>query len=204
MNSNSHPNGRRFCPPLLLLILAVLFPVAWLAVAKPKKAEARELKREMGYDAPSAKSSKREANSDSTGGKPNSSDTESRVMSKLRERLEVTDDGEWAIIAERITRVEEVRRSLWAGSAGGRGGASFSEKSKRSSRPGGSAHPEQDALRSAVGDKLPDAEIKVRLARAHEVFQQNEALLLKVQTELRAILTVRQEAVAVMAGLLPP
>ncbi len=72
------------------------------------------------------------------------------------------------------------------------------------SRPGGSAHPEQDALRSAVGDKLPDAEIKVRLARAHEVFQQNEALLLKVQTELRAILTVRQEAVAVMAGLLPP
>jgi hypothetical protein len=32
----------------------------------------------------------------------------------------------------------------------------------------------------------------------------NEARLAKAQAELRAVLTVRQEAVAVLAGLLPP
>lgn len=53
-------------------------------------------------------------------------------------------------------------------------------------------------------DKLPDAEIKSRLDRAHEVQQQKEAQLARAQADLRAVLTVRQEAVAVLAGLLPP
>jgi hypothetical protein len=52
--------------------------------------------------------------------------------------------------------------------------------------------------------KLPDAEIKARLARVHEVYVQDGARLAKAQEELRAVLTIRQEAVAVMAGLLPP
>jgi adenosyl cobinamide kinase/adenosyl cobinamide phosphate guanylyltransferase len=78
------------------------------------------------------------------------------------------------------------------------------EKSKKSSRSGPSAHPEQEALRLAVKDKLPDAEIKARLDRAHEVQQQKEAQLARAQADLRAVLTVRQEAVAVLAGLLPP
>ena len=36
----------------------------------------------------------------------------------------------------------------------------------------------------AVRDKLPDAEIKARLARAHDVHRQNEAKLAKAQEEL--------------------
>jgi hypothetical protein len=59
------------------------------------------------------------------------------------------------------------------------------------------------ALQSAIRDKLPDAEIKSRLDRVRETRKDNEAKLTKAQEELRALLTVRQEAVAVMYGMLP-
>jgi hypothetical protein len=59
------------------------------------------------------------------------------------------------------------------------------------------------ALGEAIRDKLPDAEIKSRLDRVREVRKASEAKLAKAQDELRAVLSVRQEAVAVMFGLLP-
>jgi hypothetical protein len=58
-------------------------------------------------------------------------------------------------------------------------------------------------LRAAITEKLPDAEVKSRLDRLREVRKQNEAKVAKAQEELRAVLSVRQEAVAVMFGLLP-
>jgi len=85
-----------------------------------------------------------------------------------------------------------------AGQAGGGGG----QGGNRAGR-GATASPEQDALRQAVTDKLPDAEVKSRLARLREVRKANEEKLTKAQENLRAVLDVRQEAVAVMAGLLP-
>ena len=50
---------------------------------------------------------------------------------------------------------------------------------------------------------MPDGEIKARLDRLREVRKENEAKLAKAQEDLRAVLTVRQEAIAVMYGLLP-
>ena len=178
--------------------------MTWLAAAKPSKAELRELKRDMGADTTSTKDNKRDDASGSKGGRPSPSEAESRMLTKLRERLEVPDDGEWAVIADRIRQVEEARRGLWLGAPGGRGGPAFSDKGKKGARSGASARPEQDALRSAVNDNLTDAEIKARLDRAHEVHLQKEQQLAKTQADLRAVLTIRQEAVAVMAGLLPP
>jgi hypothetical protein len=174
--------------PALPLAATLLVTVAVPTfAAKPSKAERRDMK----GDAVAASS------------KPSPQDAQARVLTKLREQLEVTDDAEWDVIGERILKVNELRQTVAAGAAGAKTAMAMSEKSKRSSR-GSSAHPEQDALRSAVVDKLPDAEIKMRLARAHDVHQRNLAKLAKAQDELRAVLTVRQEAVAVIAGLLPP
>ena len=198
MISRPPANSRCLCRLLLLLLLPALFSTVGRAQAKPSKAEMRDLKREMNADAPGGKPNKRDGSSDSRDGRSNSGDAESRNLARLRDRFEVTDDAEWEVIAERINSVNELRRSVWTG------GASFEDKGKRSARSGATAHPEQDALRTAVSDKLPDAEIKARLTRAHEVYRQNEILLARAQAELRAVLTVRQEAVAVMAGLLPP
>ena len=182
----SSAQRRRLLTPFLSALLVLACPV----LAKPAKDEFREPKRD---DSAMAK-----------GGKMSPGEAESRTLAKLRERLEVTDDAEWAVISERILKVEEMRRSLWAPGTGGRGSPPLTEKSKRSSKPGSSAHPEQDALRSALVDKLPDAEIKVRLAQAHEMQRQNESRLTKAQADLRSVLTIRQEAVAVTMGLLPP
>ena len=104
-------------------------------------------------------------------------------------------------ILERINRVNESRSALWKGSSSGKPGPVIADKGKKSSR---SANPEQDALRYAVRDNLPDAEVKARLARARHVHEQAEARLAQAQSDLRAVLSLRQEAVAVLAGLLPP
>lgn len=186
--------------PLLVLALLALgaAPVA-LQAAKPNKAELKELKRDMGTDAVDGKISKR----DDKAGRPEASVAASRMMAKLREQFEVTDETEWALISERINKVNELRRNL-ASSAGGKVAPVASDKTKRAGRAEGSMQVEQAALRAAVRDKLPDAEVKARLTRVHEVYQQNEARLAKAQADLRAVLTIRQEAVAVMAGLLTP
>lgn len=59
------------------------------------------------------------------------------------------------------------------------------------------------ALSSAIRDKLPDAEVKSRLDRVRQARRDNELKLAKAQEEFRAVLSVRQEAVAVVFGLLP-
>jgi hypothetical protein len=133
---------------------------------------------------------------------------QARMLSALRERLEVTDDEEWKVISERIAKVSELRRSAGGapfGMFGGRGGpppAGSDRGTSRGPRPGGGSG-ELAALSTAVRDKLPDAEIKSRLDRVREVRKENEAKLAKAQEELRAVLSVRQEAVAVVFGLLP-
>ena len=135
-------------------------------------------------DAKDNKAAKRDKKADADTAQASAADAEARQLAKLRDRLEVEDDAEWDVIARRITQVIEARRT------------------KRTARTSG--NPDYDALRSSVSDKLTDAEIKARLARVHQIYQQNEALLAKAQADLRAVLSIRQEAVAVMVGLLPP
>jgi hypothetical protein len=136
-------------------------------------------------------------------------------LTSLRERLEVTDDEEWKLISERITKVNELRRNALgvgglmafagrgpqSGGDSNRGGSDSSRGSTRGGPRGGSN--EMSALQTAIRDKLPDAEIKSRLDRMREARKDNETKLTKAQEELRALLTIRQEAVAVMFGLLP-
>jgi hypothetical protein len=129
-----------------------------------------------------------------------------QMLDRLRETLGVTDDSEWKIITDRLTVVMELRRNGAGGGfgamRGGRGG-NPADANGGGRRGGSGGSPETDALRQAVADKLPDAEIKSRMERLREVRKANEEKLTKAQEELRAVLSVRQEAVAVMYGLLP-
>lgn len=136
----------------------------------------------------------------------NPEDMQARMLSSLRERLEVPDDEEWKIISARLGKVLELRRNTGAGigafvGRGGPPGGGDNRGGGRGSRT--SSNPEMAALQSAIRDKLPDAEIKSRLDRVREARKESEAKLSKAQEELRAVLSVRQEAVAVMFGLLP-
>ena len=112
-----------------------------------------------------------------------------RVLTRLREAMRVTDDAEWAVISARIAAVQ---------AAGG--GAGVKDKAK----PAGAERAAQDALRTAVRDGLPEAELRLRLERLAGLQRERGATLERARAELRAVLTVRQEAVAVLAGLLDP
>lgn len=187
-----------------LFAVSALLSAALLVSAKPNKAEMRDMQRDMGDDVGGGKYSKRDDFGGNGGGRPSPADVQARAMAKLRERFGVKDDEEWDIISERIAKVEELRRTLWTGSAGARGAPLIAEKGKSKSKSGVSGNREKDALKSALSDKLPDAEIESRLTRAREVYRQNEFRLAKAQADLRAVLTVRQEAEAVVVALLPP
>ena len=157
------------------------------------------MKRELTADDPTAKPKNRELPAEVRERKAGGTDPQSRMLERVRAQMEITDDDEWALIAERIGKVEELRRTLATGGGGPRAAAAPAERIKRSA-----GNSERDALRTAVIDKLPEAEIKARLQRARELQQQKEAGLAAAQAELRAVLTVRQEAIAVIAGYLTP
>jgi hypothetical protein len=199
MNSLLIPKSLRVSVVLSLSAAALPPHVLAAKAAKSDKAEMRAASGDATADVTATKPGKRE------GKDPSGAETAAaRQLARLRERFGVKDDGEWAVIAERIAKVDEQRRSIVALATGGRGTAAAGERVKRSPRVAASANPEYDALRSAVGEQYPDAEIKSRLARMHDAYEQHEAQLRAAQAELRAVLTIRQEAVAVMAGLLPP
>lgn len=143
-------------------------------------------------------------------------DMQARLLTALRERLEVTDDEEWKVISDRVAKVSELRRASGGGApmfgafggrggppGGGQGGAGGDARGGRGPGRGPGGSPELAALSTAVRDKLPDAEIKSRLDRLRQTRKDSEAKLTKAQEELRAVLSVRQEAVAVVFGLLP-
>ncbi len=145
-------------------------------------------------------------------GEFNPQEMQARMLNMLLERLEITDDEEWKVISERVAKVSEARRN--SGGMGGMGGPGGMMGARggppggggdRGSGPGrgGSGNPEMSALQFAIRDKLPEAEIKSRLERVRESRRDNEAKVAKAQEELRAVLSVRQEAIAVMFGLLP-
>lgn len=130
-------------------------------------------------------------------------DIQARMLAGLRERFGVVNDDEWAVISERLLKLTELRRSMAGPAGGARGGPPGGDPrmAARGGRPGGT--PEAAALQVAVNDKLPDAEIKVRLAQLRKTRKENETKLEQAQEDFRAVLTIRQEAVAVLLGLLP-
>ena len=122
--------------------------------------------------------------------------TPEAMLARLRTALGVTDDGEWSVIVARLTPVMDLQRS--AGGGGFRGGFGGFGGGR-----GGANNPELEALRNAITDNMPDAEIKARLERLREVRKENAAKLEQARADLLAVLTIKQEAVAVMMGLLP-
>jgi hypothetical protein len=136
---------------------------------------------------------------------PAPQEIQARLLGTFRERLGVTDDDEWNVISERIMKVVELRRTGETGSPARGGPPSSAAAAAAAARGGrGSARtPEIEALQAALSDRMPDAEIRARLAKLRETRKANEAKLEKAQEDLRAVLTIRQEATAVIAGLLP-
>ena len=138
-----------------------------------------------------------------------------RMMERYRETFEVKEDAEWKLIEGRITKVTDARREMGGGRGfggpGGPGGrrggggdaaAGADQGADRRRSFFGEPSPEADALQKALEAKAPADEIKTKLAKYRESQKAKQANLEKAQAELRLVLSVKQEANAVLMGLL--
>lgn len=125
-----------------------------------------------------------------------------RMMERYKEAMEVKNDAEWKIIEERIQKVSDARREVGFGGRGFMMGRRGGDQGGDRRGPGAEANPEADALQKALEAKASTEEIKAKLAKYREARKAKEANLEKAREELKKVLTVRQEAAAVMLGLL--
>lgn len=136
-----------------------------------------------------------------------------RMMDGYREQLEITNDAEWKIVEQRIQKIQRARREAgFGGAMGGMGGMArlFGSRGQGGGGQLGGGFsaflpkpsPEEEALQKALDAKAPSDELKAALAKFIEARKQKQANLEKAQAELRAVLSVRQEVSATLAGLL--
>lgn len=139
-----------------------------------------------------------------------------RMNERMREQFAVTDDAEWKIISERIQTVTEARRATsnaggmaamfgrgGRGPGGPGGDQAGGGQGGRRGGFGGEPNPAADALQKAIDDKASTEVIKARLAAYRESQKAADEKLAKAQAGLKEVLDTRQEAVAVLMGLLP-
>jgi len=134
-----------------------------------------------------------------------------RMLDRLREQMDVKDDGEWKPISDRISKVMEARREVgFGGGMGFRGprpggdnaNADNQGGNRRRGGFGGEPSPEAEALQKAIESKASSDEVKAKLAKYRDSRKEKRARLEQTQDDLRKVLTARQEAVAVLNGLL--
>lgn len=130
-----------------------------------------------------------------------------RMMDRYREELDVKDDGEWKLISERINKVMEARREVGFGGPGmfgrgRRGGNDNGNDQNRRPRFGPEPSAAAEALEKAIESNASADEIKSKLAKYRDEKKEKRAKLDKAQDELKQVLSVKQEAAAVMAGLI--
>lgn len=151
------------------------------------------------------------------GDRPNFGDPAARqqwMMDQTKERLEVKDDAEWKAIEPFVQKVMDIQRQnmgdrmrgMMGGRRGGPGGpgGQGGDNTAGANRGGmfGQMSPEAEALQRAVDGKASASELKAAVAKVAEARKTKQAELEKAQAELRKVLSVRQEAIATLSGLL--
>src|SRR5271165_5463773 len=130
-----------------------------------------------------------------------------RMMDRLKEQLEVTDDTEWKALEPLIQAVSDARMASMSGMGRGMfggprrgGGDNGGDQAQRRGAFGQAPSAEAEGLQRAIDAKASKAELKAAIAKYAEFLKTKQAELEKAQAELRKVLTVRQEAIATMAG----
>src|SRR5580765_2347989 len=132
-----------------------------------------------------------------------------RMLDGYKDRLEVENDDEWKIIQERIEKVLQAQRELRVGGFGRGGGGNRrggNDNAQTDNNGGGRTNrggifgiepnPELEALQKALDSKAPPDEVKTKIAKLRESLKGREAKLAAAQEELRKVLSMRQEGLA--------
>jgi hypothetical protein len=134
-----------------------------------------------------------------------------QVLDNLREQMDVKDDTEWQVIEPRLTKVFETKAAIMMGGMRGMMGRRFGGPGGPGGGPGGPgggfgdlipADPTADAVQKTLDSHAPDDQIKAALAKHLAARKKKQDELAKDAEALRQVLTLRQEAILVSAGML--
>lgn len=135
-----------------------------------------------------------------------------RIMDNIKDQLGYTNDTDWNAVQPLIQKVMDARRDVGNGmgmrmmfgrNRGNRGGNDNGNNDRRRGGMfGGTPSPEAEALQQAIDSNAPTAQIKDALAKYEASQKVKQAKLEQAQKNLRAVLTVKQEAQATLLGLL--
>jgi hypothetical protein len=135
-------------------------------------------------------------------------------LDRTKEELEIKDDAEWKAIQPLVEKVMDAQQTVLRDRMSGMFGrsrrpgsdssSSSDPNSSRRSRGGFGGEPsaESQALQKAIDGKASNSEMKVAIARFQAARKQKMADMEAAQASLKAVLSVRQEAIATAAGLL--
>ena len=140
-------------------------------------------------------------------------------LDRIKTAMDVTDDAEWKVLEGAIGKVLDAQQEARSGRGGpggpgggrrNRGGAQAADAAGGTNTPpaggnrrgGGTPDPDVEALQAAIDAKAPTDEIKAKLGKVRESAKAKEAKVVTAQGDLQKLLSARQEAVAVIFGLL--
>ena len=125
---------------------------------------------------------------------------EQRRLERAKDQLGFTNDTDWSAVQPLIQKVMDAQRETFAGRFGrfGRGGPGGDNGGNN----GSTGNPERDALQQAVDSNAPAAQIKAALDKYRTSLKAKQAKLEQAQEDLRKVLSQKQEASAVLLGLL--
>ena len=132
-----------------------------------------------------------------------------RILERYQDELGFTNDTEWDAVKPLVQKVMDAQMAERSGQMRGmfgrrpRGGNN-GDQGNRPPRGGmfGQPSPEAEALQKAIDDNAPSAQIKDLLAKYKAAQKTKQANLETAQSNLRAVLSTKQEAQATLMGLL--
>ena len=127
-----------------------------------------------------------------------------RQLDNVRQTLDYTNDTEWDAVAPLVQKVLDAQTALRAGQGRGMFGGGRNGGGRNGGGRGGmttQVSTEQQALQDALDQGAPAAQIKDLLAKYKASQKAKQTKLEAAQADLKAVLTTRQEAAAVLMGL---
>jgi hypothetical protein len=135
-----------------------------------------------------------------------------RMLDFYADELGFTNDTEWDAVKPLVKKVMDSQMESMGSRFGGMGRMMMRNRGGDQGGPGGNRRggfgammqqiPEAEALQKAIDDNAPSAQIKDLLAKYKAVQKAKQAKLEAAQTDLRKVLSTKQEAQATLLGLL--
>lgn len=135
-----------------------------------------------------------------------------RMMDNIRDQLGFTNDTDWSAVQPMVQKVLDTRRDVgfgdmrrlmgFGGGGRNRGGNDQNGRTRGGGMFGNTPSPEAQALQTAIDNNAPAGQIKGLLDKYQASQKAKQDKLKQAQDNLRAVLSVKQEAQATLLGLL--